>query len=75
MNHLPKPQPEALAHSICVSERIAERLILARGWFLTFWDGEVLRFLAPEAVFLLFIFWLQLLGLFLAVVFIKFMVH
>lgn len=32
MNHLPKPQPEALAHSIRVSERIAERLVLARGW-------------------------------------------
>ena len=32
MTHLPKPQPEALAHSIRVSERIAERLVLARGW-------------------------------------------
>ncbi|MFZ9871601.1 MAG: class I SAM-dependent methyltransferase [Steroidobacteraceae bacterium] len=32
MTHLPAPQPEALAHSLRLSERIAERLALARGW-------------------------------------------
>ncbi len=32
MTHLPKPQPDALAHSVRLSERIADRLVLARGW-------------------------------------------
>ena len=32
MTHLPKPQPDALAHSMLLSRRIAERLAVARGW-------------------------------------------
>lgn len=32
MTHLPKPLPDALAHSLRLSQRIAERLAVARGW-------------------------------------------
>ena len=32
MTHLPKPLPAALAHSLRLSQRIAERLAVARGW-------------------------------------------
>ncbi len=32
MTHLPPPQPAALAHSVRLSERIAEKVALARGW-------------------------------------------
>jgi SAM-dependent MidA family methyltransferase len=46
MTHLPTPQPEALAHSIRVSEWIAERLVLARGW-MSFADYMRLALYAP----------------------------
>lgn len=46
MNHLPKPQPEALAHSARLSERIADRLALARGW-LSFADYMRLALYEP----------------------------
>lgn len=46
MTHLPKPQALALAHSRRVSECIAERLVLARGW-LSFADYMRLALYEP----------------------------
>lgn len=46
MTHLPKPLPDALAHSLRLSQRIAERLAVARGW-LSFADYMRLALYEP----------------------------